>query len=48
MNTSTQQAAEALAIAIARFRLADRDAGLAVTRVELTLTTVRTRYQIQH
>lgn len=45
--SATQIAAQNLAVAIARFRLADRDAGQAVARVELALTAVRTRYQIQ-
>ncbi len=45
--TSTQTAAQQLAIAIARLRLAERDAGQAIARVSYQLAVTRTRYQIQ-
>jgi hypothetical protein len=43
----TQQAAQQLAQAIARFRLADRDAQQAIARISYTYAVVRTHHRIQ-
>lgn len=47
MTTATRTAATQLAQAIARYRLAERDAQQATARVSYALAVVRTRYQIQ-
>lgn len=45
--TSTQTAAQQLAIAVARLRIAERDARQAIARIGDQLAATRTQYQIQ-